>query len=79
MFTGRTEQRGAPSPRGRARGAAGFTLVEVLIAVAILGVLGVAVLSVSMVGVSKGGRELVRRDTDSSTVQLASTLFAGEV
>ena len=64
---------------GRRSGAAGFTLIEVLIAIFILALVSVTVTAVSLAGVISIGDGSVERQHDATTAQWTSTKFARDI
>jgi len=67
-----------PAP-GRERSRSGFTLVEVLVGVVMLGLIGIAVASISITGVLQFSDDSQERQADAATAQFASVVFAGDV
>ena len=65
--------------RYRRAGNAGFTLVEVLVAIAVLGAVGVAIGAISITGVLQVGEDAEERREDSTTAQWVSMYFARDV
>jgi prepilin-type N-terminal cleavage/methylation domain-containing protein len=63
----------------RWRGSAGFTLIEVLISVAILALIAVAVTAISLGGVLQLGDDSQERSGEATTAQWSSTVFARDV
>ncbi len=64
---------------GRRAGAAGFTLIEVLVTVVVLGLIAVAVTAISLSGVVAIGDDSSERQQDATTAQWTSTRFARDV
>jgi len=64
---------------GRRAGAAGFTLIEVLVTIVILALIAVAVTAVSIAGVVSIGDSSSERQQDATTAQWTSTRFARDV
>jgi len=56
-----------------------LTLVEMLVGVAVLGILGIAIGAMSTGGTTRAAQESLRRGVDSNTVELASTWFARDI
>ena len=65
--------------RYRRTGTAGFTLVEVLVAIAVLGAVGVAIGAISITGVLQVGKDSEERREDSTTAQWVSMYFGRDV
>lgn len=65
--------------RGRRCGASGFTLVEVLVAVVLLGLIAVSVAAISIPGVLRISDDNQERQLDATTAQWSSVVFARDV
>jgi prepilin-type N-terminal cleavage/methylation domain-containing protein len=65
--------------RERRRGASGFTLVEVLVGVVLLGLIAAAVASISLSGVFRTSDEAQARQADAVAAQQASLVLARDV
>lgn len=65
--------------RAANRSSSGFTLTELLVGIVLLGLIGIAVASVSITGMLQVSDENVERQADASTAQFASIVFAGDV
>lgn len=65
--------------RDRRRGASGFTLVEVLVGVVLLGLIAAAVASISLSGVFRTSDEAQARQADAVAAQQASLVLARDV
>lgn len=63
----------------RRPGAAGFTLVEVLVAVVIMAIVGVAIAAISLTGVVRISGDNETRQQDAVAAQWVSTVFARDV
>jgi prepilin-type N-terminal cleavage/methylation domain-containing protein len=61
------------------RSAGGFTLVELLVGIAILAAIGVAVASISLAGVTRISGDNTQRQVEATTAQWASMAFARDV
>jgi prepilin-type N-terminal cleavage/methylation domain-containing protein len=65
--------------RIRRRGASGFTLVEVLVGVVLLGLIAAAIASISLSGVFRTSDEAQERQADAVAAQQASLVLARDV